>query len=349
MGVTTGRNSGARTVLFNQYMSSHLYSIKFPVPDPHYAYVRTRHRNSGLTSVRWYDEQTLFAGDFAAKTVYRVKPFSSNPIEAGISTLDGEGRPTETDLMDLRDNTMALTNFYTGEVAFYTVGADVLQFERVILPPAQSARSSSNKFWHKFMQYSSSRNKNAGVEKGGRKIHGVVFIPGYANLLWVSYCDAGRKGIEIVTTDGSSVCSVPTTEQAQDVAFMRSGDETYAIQAARTNHITVNEPNETEMYVTMYVYRLPRDLNKKAPELLLTQRFLGHLDALKMFDGFVYGANQHDSCVDEFEYSPKVNEIKLRRRIGGFDMPHGLDIRSDGLMAVTNYGPGNELRLYQLG
>jgi hypothetical protein len=103
------------------------------------------------------------------------------------------------------------------------------------------------------------------------------------------------------------------------------------------------------MFVTMYVYRLPLDLHKQGPELLLTQRFSGHLDALKMFDGLVYGANQHDSCIDEFEYCPKANEIKLRRRLGGSDMPHGLDIRSDGLMAVTNYGPGNDLRLYQLG
>jgi hypothetical protein len=191
--------------------------------------VRTRQRNSGLTSVRWYDDQTLFAGDFAAKRVYRVKPFSSNPIEAGISTLDGEGRPTETDLMDLRDDTMALTNFYTGEVAFYTVGANVLQFERVILPPAQSQQTCTHMFWHKFMPDSLFRKRIARSRKTGRKAHGVVFIPGYLDLLWVSFCDAVQKGIEIVTTDGISICSVPTAEQAQDVAFLRSGADVYAI------------------------------------------------------------------------------------------------------------------------
>lgn len=314
--------------------------ILFPVPEPHYAYVRTRWRNSGLTSVRWYDEQTLFAGDFAAKRVYRVRPFMDRAIDAEIATLDGRGDPTATDLMDLRDGTMVMTNFYTGEVAFYTVGPDTLRFERVITPPARPREPKRRSLRALF--------KPERPHGGGRKVHGAVFVPGHSNLLWVSYCDARDPGIEIVTLDGAPVLSLPTVEQAQDVAFLEHDGVTYALQAARTNHISADGPKHTDMYVTLYVYRLPRDLKAAAPELVATQRFSGHLDALKSFRGSVYAANQHDSCVDEFSWSPRTGEVTLRQRLTGFDMPHGLDIRHDGLMAVTNYGPANDLRFFQL-
>ncbi len=102
------------------------------------------------------------------------------------------------------------------------------------------------------------------------------------------------------------------------------------------------------MYATLYVDRLPDNLKKKPPRLMVAEHFPGHLDAVKEFQGRVYGANQHDDCVDEFAYRPETNNIKLLRRIKGFDMPHGLDIRHDGLMAVTNYGTNNDLRFLQL-
>ncbi len=316
------------------------HPIAFPVPDPHYAYVRTRRRNSGLTSVRWYDEHTLFAGDFAAKRVYRVKPFSDRPIDAEIATLDGRGDPTATDLMDLRGDTMVMTNFYTGEVAFYSVGPGTLRFERVMTPPARPQRRKRRSL--------RSLLRPAKPHSAGRKVHGAVFVPGYANLLWVSYCDARDPGIEVVTLDGAHVHSLTTLEQAQDVAFLEHDGVTFAMQAARTNHISTDGPKHTDMYVTLYVYRLPRDLTAEAPALVATQRFSGHLDALKSFGSSVYAANQHDSCVDEFSWSPRTNEVTLRQRIEGFDMPHGLDIRHDGLMAVTNYGPANDMRFVQL-
>lgn len=313
--------------------------IRFPVPDPHFAYVRTRRRNSGLTSVRWYDAETLFAADFAAKRIYRVKPFSERPIDAEVATLDGHGVPTATDLMDLRVDSLVVTNFYTGEVAFYAVGPTTLRFERVVAPPArpQPKRRSLRALF---------RPERA--QRAGRRVHGAVFVPGANDLLWVSYCDAHDRGIEIITLEGEPVLSLPTTEQAQDVAFLEHDGIRYAMQAARTNHISTDGPNDAEMYATLYVYRLPQDLRKEAPTLVATQRFSGHLDALRSFRSSVYAANQHDDCVDEFVWSPRTEEITLRQRWTGFDMPHGLDIRPDGLMAVTNYGPANELRFVQL-
>lgn len=324
-------------------------AIPFPVPDPHFAYVGMRHRNSGLTCVRWYDDETLYAGDFAAKRVYRVKPYSSQPIDAEIPTLDGEGRPTETDLMDLRGDCMVMSNFYTGEIGVYAVGPGVLRLERTFRIPSvrTDTRPPTNKPLHALRRLFG-RSGTQPDRREGRRAHGVLFVPGYDDLLWISMCDAMEKGIEIVTLDGKPLHSLPTGEQAQDVAFMHSEGSVYAIQAARTNHITVDAPNQKAMYVTIYVYRLPDDLRAQPPELLVTRRFSGHLDALKFHAGAVYAANQHDSCVDRFEYSPRDNEIRLTRRIEGFDMPHGLDIRHDGLMAVTNYGPANELRFHQL-
>jgi len=243
--------------------------------------------------------------------------------------------------MDLRGDTLVMTNFYRGEVGVYEVGPETLRFERVIrLPrrPAPRRRSWRNLF--------GSASADAGAT---RRVHGAVFVPGYPDLLWVSFCDAHQRGVEIVTLEGTPIHSLHTDEQAQDVAFVEQAGVTYAIQAARTNHITVRAANDIDMYATLYVFRLPPDLRSDRPELLVTQRFSGHLDAMKSFGGSVFGANQYDDCVDQFTYSPEKNRIELVRRLTGFDMPHGLDIRHDGLMAVTNYGPTNDLRFLQLG
>lgn len=316
-------------------------AIAFPVPDPHFAFVRTRRRNSGLTSVRWYDDETLFAADFSAKAVYRVCPFTDNPIDASISTLDGSGCATSTDLMDCRGDMMVMTNFYTGEVGFYTIGRHILRFDRVICPhvPGQWLRNLRSLL--KLVR------GNSNVPRR-RRAHGIRFVPGYEDLLWVSYCDARVSGIEIVTSEGRTVHSLRTPEQAQDVAFIEHDGVTYAVQAARTDHISADGPREVSMYATLYVYRLPDNLKQEPPLLMTTEHFSGHIDALKEFRGRVYGANQHDDCVDEFVYLPDNNSIKLLRRIEGFDMPHGIDIRHDGLMAVTNYGDKNDLRFVQL-
>lgn len=323
-------------------------AIRFPVPDPHFAYVRTRRRNSGLTSVRWQDDQTLYAADFSARQVYRVRPWSQRQIDAQISTLDGEGRPTETDLMDLRGDCMVLSNFYTGEVAVYSVGPAALEFDRIITVPSQHPRTRVRARTGRLraLLRLATRSTDQG-RLSGRRAHGVVFIPRQPDLLWVSMCDAREKGVEIVALDGNPVRSIAMEEQAQDVAFIEADGVVYAIQAARTNHITVDAPNRHEMYATIYVYRLPADLRIDPPELLASARFPGHLDALKAYKGRVYAANQHDNCVDEFEYSPDDNEVRLLRRLQGFEMPHGLDIRHDGLMAVTNYEQ-NDLRFMQL-
>jgi hypothetical protein len=315
-------------------------AIRFPVPEPHFVFIRDRARNSGLTSVRWYDDETLFAADFSAKALYRVKPFAERPIEAQIRTLDGGGQPTQTDLMDLRGDVLVVTNFYRGEVGFYSVGHDTLRFERVIQPPThpkKPRRSLRSLF-----------RRTPRKPAAGRKIHGAVFVPRHRDLLWVSFCDAGEKGIEIVTLDGRPVHSLSTGEQAQDVAFVEHGSVTYAIQAGRTDHMSLGRPNDTTMYATLYVYRLPPDLHAQPPELVASARFEGHLDALRSWRGSVYAANQNDSCVDQFTWIPERNEIVLAHRLGGFDMPHGLDIRHDGLMAVTNYGPANDMRFIQL-
>ncbi len=314
--------------------------IKFPVPSPHFAYVRKLRRNSGLTSVRWFDKDTLFIGDFAAKSVYLVKPYADTPVIKKISTPDGHGVPTETDLMDIRANSMVLTNFYTGEVAFYDVGPDCLSFSHTIMPPSKLNKQKG------LLSKLFGKSKDKPIK--GRKIHGAVFVPGYENLLWSSFCDSRDKGVEITKLDGSQVHSLPLPEQAQDVAFIECYGETYAIQAARTDHISVKAPNEKSIYVTMFVYRLPSDLEKTPPELILTRYFSGHVDAIKAYKGAVYAANQHDSCVDEFFYDPLQNELTLNRRFTGFDMPHGLDVSPDGKVAVTNYGPDNDLRIFQL-
>ncbi|MGH8042392.1 MAG: hypothetical protein ACREPN_10150, partial [Rudaea sp.] len=175
------------------------------------------------------------------------------------------------------------------------------------------------------------------------RCHGVRFVPGYVDLLWVTYCGKDNKYIVIVDYRKRKILhALAMPEQMQDTAFIGA----YAVAPARTNHIKVGAPYTGEMYATVYLFRLPQNLYSSPPQLIDTWHGSGHLDAMKEYGEQAYSANQYNDAVDVFGVSA-AERIEQRRSIRGFGMPHGLDIRHDGLLAVTNY-TDNTLRLLDL-
>lgn len=299
-----------------QHNATALRTFRFSTPStPHIAYVKDRARNSGLTSLRFVGSNRFVCCDFNEKMMYLVELAGSGiRIIDAIPSVIQDGTPVETDLLDFDgDRLLVTSNFYQGSQSFYELHGDKLSFVSEL---------KLNDFI---------------------RCHGVRFVPGYDDLLWVTYCGKDNKFIVIADYRNRTILhALPMPEQMQDTAFIG----TYAMAAARTNHIKVNRPYDGEMYATVYLFRLPQNLYASSPQLLDTWRGSGHLDAMKEFGHQAYAANQYNDTVDVFGISA-AERIEHRQSLRGFAMPHGLDIRSDGLMAVTNY-TDNSVRLLDL-
>lgn len=295
--------------------SIQVVKLKFPeTKAPHIAYIKDRARNSGLTSVRWVDDNRLVVADFNEHMLYLVT------IQRGVleildqhKTVLASGQDVETDLMDYRDGLVVVSNFYQGSESYYSIIGNSIRFLH---------ETNSNTYTN---------------------LHGVRFIPGTTDLLWKTYCGNKNKVAEIYNFhENRLIHSIPKDEQLQDVAFL--GD--WAVMAGRTDHISRGTGKANyKMYATLYLLDISMDLHTSSPKQLDEWRGEGHLDALKEFNGKVYAANQYTNTVDVFSILNR--RILLRERIEGFGMPHGLDIREDGLMAVTNY-EDQTLRLHKL-
>ncbi|MEP6938223.1 MAG: hypothetical protein ABI846_00545 [Rudaea sp.] len=289
---------------------------KFPTPAPeHIAWIKDKPRNSGLTSLRFIGGERFVCCDFNEKRMYLAE-FAGSGVRIldETRTLIADGTPVQTDLLDFNgEDMLAVSNFYQGTQSYFRVSGDSLCFVEEQKP---------NDFHH---------------------CHGVRFVPGYADLMWVSYCDPRHKCIAIVDWRNKRVLhTLELSEQVQDVAFVGP----YAFVPARTNHITRDGNYSGPMYVTMFLLRLPDNLYDAKPQLIDVWRGAGHLDAIKEFGDLAYAANQYTNAVDVFEVGAG-GRIQLRESLQGFPMPHGLDVRGDGLLGVTNY-LDNTLRVVQL-
>jgi hypothetical protein len=292
-------------------------SYQFPLPaKPHVVYVKDRARNSGLTSLRFFGDNRIVCCDFNGKIMYLVELTDSVPkIIAYTPTVIQDGTPVQTDLMDVnKEGLVVVSNFYQGSQSFFQIKGNTLAFVGEL-----------------------------DLHPSFRGCHGVRFVPGYDDLLWVTYCGTRNKYIVILNYKTKTVLhEIPMPEQLQDAAFVGP----YAVVPARTDHITVAGPNATMMYATIYLFRLPENLYTTPPTLIDTWHGNGHLDAMIEYGDQVYSANQYTDEVDVFGITSE-ERIELRSSIKGFSMPHGLDIRLDGLMAVTNY-EDSSLRLVEL-
>lgn len=285
-------------------------TYKFPqTVEPHLASIVSRVRNSGLTSCRFIDDNRMIACDFNERMSYLIN-FENDELTIidQHPTLISDGSPVQTDLMDLKGNEFAVSNFYQGSVSFYNIVDNKIEFIREINP---------NTF---------------------KNLHGVRYVPNYDDLIWLTYCGIHNKCSQVVNSvTGEVIHTIQTSEQAQDVAFVAN----YAVVFARTDHISKGKVNpglfdrKRRIYATAYTYELPNNLMESQPKLVATWRGKGHIDACKEQGGFIYCANQYLDTVDVFTVNEK-GKLALIKQHKGFGMPHGLDILGNTI-AVTNY------------
>lgn len=284
----------------------------FPEPDePHLATVKDRVRSSGLTSVRFIDDELLVAADFASKKAYLVRIFGAEmTIVDAHDTILADGTAVETDLIDYRDGEFIVSNFYQGTFSRFDIVDQRIRFK-------------------------------AEVATGGPpNMHGLRYVPGYPNLVWLTWCNNKQPCHAIMDmVSGKVLHRFDTDQQCQDVAFTNG----HAVVFARTDHISKGEkvlaPDSRKniMFATAYVYRLPDNLEVDPPVQVSRWRGEGHLDASKEdAEGRILCANQYLDRIDIFDVS-KDGKLSLNGVISGFSLPHGLDIRANRL-AITNYG-----------
>jgi len=282
---------------------------------PHIAFIKDRPRNSGLTSLRFVGANRFVCCDFNEKLMYLAElDGTALRIIAQTPTIIQDGTPVETDLLDVNDQgLLVVSNFYQGTQSFYVLGRDTLSFASEL----------------KLTNF--------------LRCHGVRFVPGYPDLLWVSYCGAMNKCIVILDFRNNRILhTLELPEQMQDAAFIGP----YVLAPARTNHITVGSPYAGRMYATVYLFQLPANLYETPPQVVDVWQGEGHLDAMKEYGAAAYSANQYTDMVDVFGVTAQ-GRLERRPSLRGFSMPHGLDIRDDGLLGVTNYGD-NSMRFLQL-
>jgi hypothetical protein len=279
--------------------------------EPHFDFVKDRPRNSGLTSLRFVGSDRLVCCDFNEKKMHLLGLGSDEPdVIATIPTPVLGGEPVQTDLLDWNGEDLLVTsNFYQGTQSFYALRGDTVSFLDEM----------------KLTDFTG--------------CHGVRFVPGYDDLLFISY----KAGIVIADYRKKEILHLlQMPRMTQDAAFI--GD--YVLVPARTDHIRKRGPFDCEMYATMYLFRMPSSLYSNPPELIDTWRGSGHHDAIKEHGQLAYSANQYNDAIDAFCVNA-AERIELRGSIPGFAMPHGVDIRPDGLLGVTNY-LDNSVRLVDL-
>ena len=265
-------------------------SFVFPTPSPlHSAFIKERPRNSGLTSVRFLPGDRLVCCDFNEKRMYLCDcSHGEIKILSSIPTIIADGTAVQTDLMDAtEDGQLVVSNFYQGSQSFYRLEGDHIDFIQEI---------KLNSF---------------------NRCHGVRFVPGHPDLLWVSYCDTSNRFLEILDYRSRTLLHhIRMPEQMQDVAFVGN----YVVASARTDHISRGGPYQGKMYATVYLFRLPDDLRRQPPQLIDTWHGVGHLDAMIEHGDRVYSANQYTDEVDVFAVSPDEKLVKLPS-LTGFAMP----------------------------
>lgn len=288
------------------------------VKEKEFFLIKDRSRNSGLTSVRFLTDTKFVCADFNQCLIYLAE-LKEDGVEilSEIPTITKNGKPVRTDLMDVNsEGLIVVSNFIEGTQSFYKV-------------------ENNNLF---FVDELDMNFRNRGN-------HGVRFMPNNENLLWCTYNNVNNKSVYINDYKNKKIIhKIDLDEQPQDIAFLGN----YAIIPARTNHVRdVRIGNfEGNMYSTIYLFKLPEDILTHSPVLVDTIQGEGHLDAIYEYNGKVYSANQYTDKIEIFSVSA---DEKLERcgSISGFSMPHGLFIRKDGLMVVTNY-QDNTMRFLHL-
>lgn len=266
-------------------------------------FIADRPRFAPLTSLRFVGGDRIVCGDFQGRTLtlFRMRDDGYDVLDQIPSVIDG-GEAVCTDLMDFDGiDRIVTSNFASGTQSIYRLIDDRLVFESEI------------------------RGKRPG------QCHGVRFLG--SDLLLATYNAKTAPEIHVIDRlTGRSLRWWTLDAQPQDIALLKD----WVLVPARTDHISLSGiPRET-IAATIYLFKRPQDWTTDPLDIADIWQGEGHLDATALYRDEIFIANQYCDRVDVF--AVESGRIVHRRSLDGFYFPHGMDIRSDGLLAVTNYG-----------
>lgn len=262
-------------------------------------YLERRSRYATVTSVRLLDPATLVCASFLEKKLYLVR------FDAGARThriLDAiptthRGVPVETDLLD----------------------ADP---DGVQVAVSNFHHGSAGLFRREGERLAFVRDLDLGIDA---KVHGVRFASRDRLAVTVG---SGRTGVRFFDLPGGRpTIHVDLPRKSQDVAF-RSEREmiVLAVHGAPRRQRQADYGSD--------VCRVRFDPVTGAAEVLALRTFEEtHFDACVLHAGRLYLTDQRNDRVEQLD----PDSLERLGSIGGYDFPHGIDVRF-GQLAVSNYG-----------
>ena len=157
------------------------------------------------------------------------------------------------------------------------------------------------------------------------KVHGVKFFD--AEVVAGTLCTTPTGVVLFSLSKGRPILRIDVAEKAQDVAF--SSREELIVLAVR------GAPRrERQATYASEISRVRFDLARGSSAVVGTRCFPdAHFDACALHDGRLFLTDQRNDRVEVLDAAT----LERVARIGGYDFPHGIDVRF-GLLAVSNYG-----------
>jgi hypothetical protein len=151
--------------------------------------------------------------------------------------------------------------------------------------------------------------------------HGISYDP--SGNLCLTFSTGEDPRIEI----GSKIYRLPKPWGARFIDF-DSETNTYYVVAVSHNPQLISYD---EVATTLWSYNYESDDFNVIGKINNV-----HSDACKIYKGKVWFSDQRGDRVLAIDINKKLPPIKIEGN--GFDFPHGLDISSEGVLAVVNYG-----------
>ncbi len=262
-------------------------------------YLKDRARLAGATSVKFLDRETLACASLLGRKIYLIRFDLERETHHTLDVTETvfDGQPAETDLCDSDPD-----------------GVNVI---------------ASNFYLGTFTQYHRDGERIAFLRdlpfKLDSFVHGVKF---FRPQIIAGTATRGPMGVHFFNLDTSeAMLHVATTLKTQDVCFL--SDRQLVILAAHGAPSSTPRP----MYdseVQLIDFDLARGTYRVAAKTVYKD---AHFDCSVVRDGQVYLTDQFNNCVKVL--APQT--LETIHEIGGFDFPHGIDIKYD-MLAVTNYG-----------
>lgn len=269
-------------------------------------YLERRGRYASVTSVKLLDPETLVCASFLEKKLYLVRFDRAGSRHRILDEIatTHRGIPVETDLADVDASG-----------------------ERIVL--SNFHHGSAGLYRRMGDRLAFLADLDFGL---AAKVHGVRFLDRDRVAVTVGSAPTGIRFFDLAS--GRPTLHVDLARKTQDVAFVSDREMiVLAVHGAPRRR--------RQQAYGSDVCRVRFDLASGRSEVGPVRTFEDtHFDACVLYEGRLYLTDQRNDCVRLLD----PDSFESLGEIGGYDFPHGIDVRF-GLLAVSNYGSnGIDLR-----